>query len=92
MDYCNPQSYNEQQKLTDLLSSEKYLASVYNSACCESATPVVKSCLCALLQDEHRIGDRIFGEMSSRGWYPVEKAEDTKLNAARQKFEANVTV
>ena len=85
-------AFNEEQKMTDLLSSEKYMTSVYNTYCCESATPAVKNCLCSLLQDEHRMQDELFCEMSTRGWYTVEKAEDQKLNSAKQQFGQNVTV
>ncbi len=83
---------SEQQIMADLLSSEKFMTSIYNTFCCECATPAVKNCLCSLLQDEHRMQDRLFCEMSNRGWYPVEKAEDQKVNSARMKFEKNVTV
>ena len=31
---------------------------------------------------------QIFAEMNSRGWYPVEKAEETKLQKAKNKFMA----
>ena len=90
---CNTTpSFDEKQKMTDLLSSEKYMTEVYNTYCCESATPSVKNCLCSLLQDEHRVQDEIFHEMSSRGWYTVEKAEDSKLQSAKMQYQQGVTV
>ena len=82
----------EQERLTDLLSAEKFLAGIYNGACVEAATPAVRGCLCSLLQDGHRIAEEIFNEMNTRGYYPVEKAEETKITAARQKFGKTVTV
>ena len=92
MNYTQSTSMTEQQSMADLLSSEKFMTAIYNNFCCECATPAVKNCLCSLLQDEHRMQDRIFHEMSERGWYAVEKAEEQKINAARMKFEKNVTV
>lgn len=90
---CNQTpTFNDEQKMTDLLCSEKYMTEVYNTFCCETATPTVRSCLCSLLQDSHRIQEEIFHEMSSRGWYPVDSAEDSKIHSARMKFEKNVTV
>ncbi len=86
------QPFSDEQRMADLLSSEKYMTSVYNGFCCESATPAVRSCLCSLLQDEHRMQEQLFREMSERGWYPVEKAEEQKLTSARMKFQRNVTV
>ena len=83
---------NEQQTLNDLLSSQKFLTGMYNSYCCESATTAVKNCLSSILQDEHRIQEEIFNEMNTRGWYPVEKAEEAKINSAKQKFSQTVSV
>ncbi len=91
---CNNEncSMNEQEKMTDLLSMQKYLSGVYNSACCESATPFVKQCLCNMLTEVHGMQGEIFNEMTSRGWYSVEKAEETKINSVKQKYGKQVTV
>ena len=83
---------NEQEKLTDLLSAQKFVTANYNTYCCEAATPSVRSSLSSILQDEHRIQEEIFNEMNARGYYPLEKAEDTKLSAAKQKFAQKTTV
>ena len=82
---------DEKQRITDLLSSEKYMTGAYNTFCCEASTGAVKSCLNSLLQDEHRIQEEIFNAMSTRGMYPTEKAEETKINAAKQQFAKDVT-
>lgn len=82
----------EKELMTDLLSSEKFLTGVYNTYCCEAATSNVKSTLMSLLQDVHRMQEEIFGEMSSRGWYQLEKAEEQKLNSEKQKFSQMATV
>lgn len=83
---------NDKEKLTDLLSAEKFASAAYNTYCLEAATPSVRSCLCSLLQDQHRIAEEVFNEMNTRGYYPVEKAEQQKITAARQQFEQRVTV
>ena len=85
-------SLNEEQKLTDLLSSQKFLTGVYNSYCCEASTGAVRNCLSSILEDEHRIQEEIFNQLNSHGWYPLETAEDTKLNQTKQKFSQAVTV
>ncbi len=82
----NMKKMTEKELMTDLLSSEKFLTGVYNTYCCEAATSTVKSTLMSLLQDVHRMQEEIFGEMSSRGWYQLEKAEEQKLNSEKQKF------
>ncbi len=88
----NQYAMNEQEKLTDLLSSQKFLTGMYNSYCCESATPAVRSALSSILEDEHRIQEEIFREMNNRGFYPLEKAEDNKVESAKQKFSKSVKV
>ena len=92
MNTMQTKSFSDEQRMADLLNCEKHMTSIYNSFCCESATPTVRSCLCSLLQDEHRMQEQLFREMSARGWYPVEKAEDQKLISARMKFEKSLTV
>ncbi len=89
--YTTPR-FDEKQKMTDLLSSQKFLTSVYNSYCCESATGAVKNCLSSILADEHQIQQEIFSEMSNRGWYTLEKADDTKIASAKQKFSPSHSV
>jgi spore coat protein CotF len=83
---------DDRQKMTDLLSTEKMLASVYNTFCSEAASAPVRNCLCNLLTDEHRIGEELFSEMSNRSWYTVEKAEEAKVNGTRQKFAQDASV
>ncbi len=88
---CN-KMMTEQEMMTDLLSTEKFMTSVYNTYCCEAATPAVKSALMSLLEDTHRMQQELFSEMSAHGWYSLEKAEDTKLNQEKQKFGKMATV
>lgn len=89
---CNVNcAFGDKEKITDLLMSEKYLASCYGSDLLEAATPEVVSCLKDLLGDTFSMQEQIFGEMNSRGWYPVAKAEDQKLNQTKMKFGAMVT-
>ena len=88
MEQCQ---FTEQDRATDLLQTEKYLAGCYNSYLLESATPEVKQCLSGLLNDTHSMQQRLFEDMNSRGWYPVTKAEDQKVTQAKQKFAMKVS-
>ena len=83
---------NEQQKMNDLLSTQKFLTGVYNSYSNEAATSAVRSTLTSILADEHRIQEEIFNEMNARGYYPLEKAEDNKISSTKQKFAQKATV
>ena len=85
-------SLNDKEMMTDLLLGEKLLASTYNTFCCEAATPAVRSSFSSLLQDEHRLAENVFREMENRSWYPVEKAEETKVHQARMNFAKTVNV
>lgn len=85
-------SFDEKQRLTDLLSSQKFIAGVCNSNLSESATPEVVNCFRNILLDEHRIQHEIFEEMSSRGLYSTEKAPEEKLNQTKQKYKQKTTV
>jgi len=92
MEAMNTPIFDDKQRMTDLLSTEKMLAGVYNTFCSEAASTPVRSCLCNLLTDEHRIGEELFAQMSSRSWYQVEAAEQTKINSAKQKFASAASV
>ena len=84
-------TFDEKQRLTDLLSSEKFLTGVYNTYCCEAADTEVRNSLADLLADEHRIQTELFSEMSTRGWYQIEQAEEQKIQSERMKFSSAVT-
>ncbi|MBQ9131595.1 MAG: spore coat protein [Clostridia bacterium] len=86
METKQPVAFDEEQRMTDLLSTQKFLTGAYNSYYCEAATGAVKNCLSSILQDEHRIQEEVFNEMNNRGWYPLEQAEEAKINSAKQKF------
>ncbi len=82
----------EKSAAIDLLMGEKYLASMYNAFLLECATPEMIGCLGELLMDTHNIAEHLFEEINSRGWYPVPKAEENKIQQAKQKFASKVTV
>lgn len=84
-------AFDEKLKMTDLLTSQKTLCSLYNTFCCEAADTEVRNSLADLLADEHRIQTELFSEMSARGWYQTEKAEDGKIQSERMKFASAVT-
>ena len=84
-------TWGDKEWATDLLLTEKYLEGCYNSFLAECATPEVNRTLWQLLSDTHEMQQQLFEELNSRGWYPVTKAEDGKVTAAKQKFAAKVT-
>lgn len=83
---------DDQARMTDLLTAEKFMTHVYNTFLCETVASEVRGCLSSLLTEEHKIQEHIFSEMQSRNWYSVEKAEDAKVQAEKQKYQTAVTV
>lgn len=79
-------SLTDQDRMEDLLTSEKYLIGVYSSFIPEAACPQLKSVLtdnfngCVLNQTE------LFDKMNQLGWYPAKAAPKPEVDAARQKF------
>jgi len=82
--------FTDKERLNDALCSQKQMTSDYNNFANESATPEVVSKVMDILRDEHDIQRGMWCEMNSRGWYPVEKAEDAKLNSVKTKFSTMV--
>lgn len=64
---------NQQDKLlcNDLLSTEKYVSSTYNTDVFESANPTLRSTIQHIQQDEQRHGQELFNYMNSHGMYNV---------------------
>ena len=82
---------SDKERMEDTLSDHKFITSEYNTYTSEAATPGVWNTMMNILNEEHHIQQDIWKEMNSRGWYPVEKAEENKLTQAKQKFSTSCT-
>ncbi len=56
---------------SDLLATEKYVSSTYDTAVFEAVNPVVRQALQHIQQDEQQHGQQLFNYMHSHGMYPV---------------------
>ncbi len=92
MEQSKSACWGEKEQMTDLLCSEKHLATTYLAMLLESATPEVVQLLTGILSDTQQMQHSLFEEMNSRGYYPVTKAEDGKVQQARQKLATMATV
>lgn len=81
-------AYQDKDRMMDALSSQKFLSGIYNESLNEAYHTPVKSCFSDLLEDVHRTQEDLFTLMNERGWYPVENAEEQKVEQARLKFAA----
>lgn len=79
-------NFGDKEMLTDALSSQKFVTDNYNVFANECATPAIKTEFMNILNEEHQIEHDVFAEMQKRGWYPLEQAEQTKINSVKQKF------
>jgi spore coat protein CotF len=78
----------EQDIFNDSLTSEKNIASVYNTYASECADKKLRDTLLNILYDNHIIQNDVFSEMINRGWYQVTPAEQNKINQAKSKFQS----
>ena len=76
----------EKDILQDCLSSEKYTTTNYNTYAGECVSEQLRSAFLNILDDEHRIQADIFNEMSSKGWYAVQPADQQQIQQVKQKF------
>jgi len=91
MEEKNTYVLDDKDSALDLLSSEKAIIGAYSTFLCESATPAVKRCFSSILSEEYKVQEELFAVMNKRGWYPVDGAEDKKIEQTKQKFVASVT-
>ncbi|MBQ3587174.1 MAG: spore coat protein [Oscillospiraceae bacterium] len=77
-------AYDDKTMMTDMLSTQKFIASNYNNYAGECSTKRAKARLMKILSEEHDIQLQIFENMQSRGWYETAPATVDKINRAVQ--------
>ena len=87
MTNCNEVVLNDQDRMEDLLSQEKYLISAYSTFIPEVACPELRAVMSDNLQDCVQNQYSIFDRMSQLGWYPTKSADAQEVDAARQKYQ-----
>ncbi len=78
----------EKDILQDMLSSQKQITSTYNTFAGECEHTNLRDTFLGILADEHGIQTELFNEMHNRGWYQVQAADASQINAVKQKFVA----
>lgn len=79
---------NDQERLTDLMFTEKKLSGNYNTYASECTNLKLRSTLLQMLQAAHTTQSGLFDLASARGWYKTTPAEAAQVNQALQKFQA----
>lgn len=84
----NNQTMGDKEVLNDSLASQKYITSSYNTYANECTNQQLKKEFMNILNDEHNIQYEVFNELTSRGWYSPETADQNKVTQAKQKFSS----
>ena len=77
---------DEKNVMENLLFTAKSACDLYMHGAIEATTPEVRSAFCSALNDTLAIQDSIYKDMSARGWYSMENAEQSKVQQVKQKF------
>ncbi len=72
--------------MSTVLGNVKGMCDLMMHGTIESATPNVHSTFKCALDEMLCIQNRIYNEMSVKGWYPAEQAEAQKIAAIKQKY------
>ncbi|MDP4153403.1 MAG: spore coat protein [Bacillota bacterium] len=80
-------SLNDEEILSDTLSTQKFITSSYNSYANECSTPQVRDQFINILKDEHNIQADVFDNMQRKGWYQTSPADTSKISQTKQKFQ-----
>ena len=76
----------DQEKVADFLSSEKKMASNYDSFASECVNVTLRDQFIKLLAQGHQAQTQLFQTAHARGWYQPEQAPENKVSQAFQKY------
>ena len=77
---------DDKSLMEDILQLEKGACDLYMHGTIEASTDNVHKAFCSALNEALSMQGSIYDEMSAKGWYPVEQAEQQKIDSVKQKF------
>lgn len=77
---------NDQERMTDFLSSEKKMSSNYDTFASECVNIPLRDDFLKLFNQSHHTQTQLFQVAQSKGWYNPEQAPADKINQAFTKF------
>ena len=77
---------NDKEIMTNILNSVKGECDLLMHGAIESSTDNVHETFTRAFNDTLCMQNSIYAKMAEKGWYPAAKAEQQKIDAARQKF------
>ena len=79
---------NDKSLMENLLLLEKGVCDLFMRGTIESPTENEHQTFNTALSDALCMQDTIYDKMASKGWYPTEQAEQSKVDSVKQKFSA----
>ena len=76
----------EQERMTDLLLTEKKMSTNYNEFASECVNVKLRDAFLSMLTQGHKTQTELFQTAQQKGWYQVEQAPQQKISQAEQKF------
>ena len=79
---------NDQERMTDLLLTEKKMSSNYTIFASECVNNQLRSDFLNMLNEGQQMPAKLVQDAQSRGWYQTRPADQNQINQAYQKFSA----
>ena len=79
---------DDKNLMEGILLLEKGVCDLYMLGTIESSTGNVHQAFSKALYESLSMQDSLYSEMSAKGWYPTEQAEQQKIQSVKQKFQA----
>ena len=80
---------DDKNLMENLLLLEKGVCDLYLHGTMEASTQNVHGAFQSALSESLGVQDTVYSKMASKGWYPSEQADATKISTIKQKFSAN---
>ena len=77
---------NDKEIMTNILNSVKGECDLLMHGAIEASTPDVHSAFKQSFDDALCMQSKIYAKMSEKGWYPMQQAQGTQIDAVKQKF------
>lgn len=79
---------DDKNLMENILLLEKGVCDLYMHGTIESGTDNVHQAFCTALTESLAMQDKLYDEMTAKGWYPTEQVEQTKVDTVKQRFSA----
>lgn len=77
---------NDQERLTDFLSSEKKMSTNYDTYASECVNIPLRDDFLRMFNQSHQTQTQLFQIAQNKGWYQTEQAQANKISQAYTKY------